>query len=189
MISVNQKNAWIINESINVPRRSMKGILHLFSEPYTAGTRDLEKFFNPDITSMKVSVNGLPNKVYSQGVEPLYLWDKVIQHFGKYDANYHLTSYMNAAKFFTEDKFSLFIDLRSMRGQEMHGSRLKMVNTKDGVQVEINRKTLSTDSSVKSHIFIISDTQMSIMNKVLESVMFQLYNTCVLQNGSQQYSF
>ena len=29
----------IINESINVPRRSMKGILLLFYEPYTAGTR------------------------------------------------------------------------------------------------------------------------------------------------------
>ena len=35
----------IINESVNVPRRSMKGILMLFYEPYTAGTRDSEKYF------------------------------------------------------------------------------------------------------------------------------------------------
>ena len=33
----------IINESINVPRRSMKGILLLFFEPYAAGARDSEK--------------------------------------------------------------------------------------------------------------------------------------------------
>jgi hypothetical protein len=63
-ILVNQKNDSIINEAINEPRRSMKGILLLFSEPHAAGARDSEKFFNPDITSVKVSVNGIPNKGY-----------------------------------------------------------------------------------------------------------------------------
>ena len=69
LITIKQDSDPIINESINIPRRSIKGILLLFCEPHTAGTRDSEKFINPDITSVKVNVNGMPNKVYSQGIE------------------------------------------------------------------------------------------------------------------------
>lgn len=61
-ISIAKRTDSIINESINVPRRSMKGlILLLFYEPYEGGTRDSEKTFNPDITEVKVVVNGIPN--------------------------------------------------------------------------------------------------------------------------------
>ena len=62
-ISVDKGSDTIINENINVPRRSMKGLL--FYEPYVAGARDGEKTFNPVITKVKVIVNGIPNKVNS----------------------------------------------------------------------------------------------------------------------------
>ena len=62
-ISITRGNDSIINESINVPRRSMKGLLLLFYEPYAEGARDSEKTLNPDITQVKVTVNGIPNKV------------------------------------------------------------------------------------------------------------------------------
>ena len=42
---------------------SMKGLL-LFYEPYVAGARDTEKTLNPDITEVKVIVNGIPNKIW-----------------------------------------------------------------------------------------------------------------------------
>ena len=67
-ILVDKGSEIIINESINVPKRSVKG-LPLFYEPYVAGARDSEKTFNPDITEVKVIVNGILNKVYSQGME------------------------------------------------------------------------------------------------------------------------
>ena len=51
----------IINESINVPRRSIKGLL-LFYESCVVGTRVSEKTFDPDITEVKVIVKGIPNK-------------------------------------------------------------------------------------------------------------------------------
>ena len=62
-ISFPKGTASIANESINVPRRSMKGLLLLFYEPYTGGARDSEKTFNPDITEVNVTVNGIPNKI------------------------------------------------------------------------------------------------------------------------------
>ena len=51
-ISFDAGTTSIINESINVPRRS-KGILLLFYQPYTAGTRDSEKTLNADINEVK----------------------------------------------------------------------------------------------------------------------------------------
>ena len=72
----------IINEGINVPRRSVKG-LPLFYEPYVAGARDSEKTFNPDITEVKVIVKGILNKVYSQGMEIRDMWEENFRRFGK----------------------------------------------------------------------------------------------------------
>ena len=43
----------------------MKGLLQLFQEDYVPGTGDSEKTFNPDIKDVKVSINGVPNKIYS----------------------------------------------------------------------------------------------------------------------------
>ena len=51
--SVDKGSDTIINESINVPRKSVKGHLLLLYEPYVAGARVSEKAFNPDITEVK----------------------------------------------------------------------------------------------------------------------------------------
>ena len=70
----------IINEIISVARRSMKGLL-LFYKPYVAGARDSEKTFNPGITEVKMVVNGIPNKVYSQGMNIRDMWEEVFWRF------------------------------------------------------------------------------------------------------------
>ena len=63
-------NDSVINEHINVPRRSMTGILLLFTENPTAGERDSEKFVNPDIKSVHINIDGVPNMLYSKGMLP-----------------------------------------------------------------------------------------------------------------------
>ena len=108
-ISIDKGSDTIINESINVPRRSMKGLLLLFYETYTAGTRNSEKTFNPNITDVKLTVDGIPNKIYSQGMQARDMWEEVFRRFGKEN------SAMNATDFYAGVRFGLFIDLRSMR--------------------------------------------------------------------------
>ena len=49
--------------------------------------------------------------------------------------------HMNLQKFYTDDKFRLLIDLHSMASQEMHGSATRLVNTTDGVYLQIERDT------------------------------------------------
>ena len=56
-----------LNLRVNPQRKSLKGILLLFINPYTAGARDSENYFNPDINKVKVTVNGVPNRVCNEG--------------------------------------------------------------------------------------------------------------------------
>ena len=65
-----------INIKVNTPRRSLKALLLLFVEPYTAGARDSEKFVFPDLTKVSVTVNGAPNKLYSDGIEGKDMWEQ-----------------------------------------------------------------------------------------------------------------
>ena len=59
------KDVTIVNETINIPRNKMRGILMLSREK---DETDLEKFANPNITNVKITIEGVRNMVYSQGL-------------------------------------------------------------------------------------------------------------------------
>ena len=70
-----------INLWANPQRRSLKGILLLFINPYNAGERKSENYFNPDITKVKVIVNGVPNRVYNEGISGSDMWNELTRYF------------------------------------------------------------------------------------------------------------
>ena len=155
-----------INIKIDSQRRSMKGILLLFVDPYNAGARDSEKYGFPDLEKVHVTINGAPNMLYNNGIESEDAWRQASRFFMKES---HKPQHMTLQKFYAEDKFGLLIDLRSMASQEMHGSGTRLVNTTDGVQLEIERTT--GKGPFNCHIFVISDAQFNIQDRQLESVM------------------
>ena len=157
----------LVNIKVDSQRRSLKGILLLFVEPYTAGARDSEKYGFPDLEKVHVTINGSPNMVYNNGIEGEDAWRQVSRFFMK---EKHKPQHMTLQKYYAEDKFGLLIDLRSMTSQEMHGSGTRLVNSTDGVQLEINRAT--GKGPFNCHVFVISDAQFSILNRQLHSVMY-----------------
>ena len=70
---------------------------------------------------------------------------------------------MDLKKFYTGDKFRLLIDMCSMADQAMHGSGTRIVNSIDGVQLEIERSAKGS-GIVNCHVFVISDFQFNIMD-------------------------
>ena len=78
---------------------------------------------------------------------------------------------MNLTKYLTDNKFGLFIDLRSMADTTLHGNGQRVVNTHDGVQLEIER-TASGSGTTNCHTFTIADSQMNIMGRQLESIQY-----------------
>ena len=76
---------------------------------------------------------------------------------------------MDATKFYTGDNFGLLVDMRTMADQDMHRSGKRLVNSTDGVQLEIERKAEGS-GNVNCHVFVISDSQWNIMNRQHEDV-------------------
>ena len=168
-----------LNLRVNPQRRSLKGILLLFINPYKPGARDSESYFNADITKVKVTVNGVPNRVYNEGISGSDMWNELTRHFNPHTHTRAGVSHkpnggwpnMTLAKYLTDNKFGLWIDLRSMDDTTLHGNGQRLVNTQDGVQLEIERKA-SGSGNTNCHIFTISDSQMNIMGRQLESVQY-----------------
>ena len=154
---------------VNPQRRSLKGLLLLFINPYNPGARDSEHYFNPDITKVTVTVNGVPSRVYNAGISGKDMWNEITRHFKPHSGG-GLPN-MTLAKYLTANKFGLWIDLRSMADTTMHGNGQRLVNTQDGVQLEIERKA-SGSGTTNCHIFTVSDSQMNIIGQQLESVQF-----------------
>ena len=78
---------------------------------------------------------------------------------------------MNLKLFLAGDRFGLLVDLRSMADRSMHGSGVRLVNTTDGVQLELERKT-SGSGNLNCYVFVISDAQFNILGNQLNDVQY-----------------
>ena len=70
---------------INSPSKSLKGVLLIFTKERSATkfNRDTEEFFNPKITKVEVTVEGVPYELYSQNMEYRHQYDEIMKHFGE----------------------------------------------------------------------------------------------------------
>ena len=161
--TISEANDAVINQHINVPRRSMTGILCLFTAPHAEGLRDSEIFANPKITSVKIDIDGVPSKVYLKGMMATDLWQSIIKRVGLSDS-------IKEVDFYT-DKFALWIDLRTYPDNDIHGNGLKIVATRDGVALEIRREKVGT-RVLTCHMFVIADAIMNIKNGGLEEIRY-----------------
>ena len=100
-----------INIKVNAQRRSMKGILLLFVVPYTAGTRDSEKYIFPDLKKIGVTINVSPNMLYNNGIETGDIWAEVGRFFMK---EKYKPQHMTLEKFYTDNKFGLTIQYNDL---------------------------------------------------------------------------
>ena len=166
VVPINKGTDARINIKVSAQKRSMKGIFLLFVEPYTA--RDSEKYIFPDLKKINVTINGSPNMLYNNGIESRDIWSEVSRFFMK---EKYKPQHMTLEMFYTKIKFGLLIDLRSMASQEMHGSGTRLVNTTDGVQLEIERDGKGS-AQVNCHVIVISDSQFNIIDKQLDSVQY-----------------
>ena len=163
---ISKPNDSVINEHINVPRRSMSGVLCLFNEIPAAGTRDAEKFVNPEMLTVSVNINGMPNKLYSKNMQTTDFYESMLkrmEHFGG--------DMIFPSNFYTGDLFGLWIDLRTSPDPEIHGGGFALDSTCDGVKLEIRRKA-GGSGKVTCNVFIVSDAIAEVMNGGLSSIKY-----------------
>ena len=77
-VTLMQTSVWdasstLIDENINIPSKSMKAVVLLFTN---TTKKDSEEFIYPNITKVKLTIEGVPNQIYSQGIPKSRFYDE-----------------------------------------------------------------------------------------------------------------
>ena len=169
---------WNIN--LNVPARSMKGILLLFEDPAAAFQRDTEKFYNPQISKVEVTIEGIPNQLYSQGMRAYQLWEEARKHFAAGGTKRHPEVAVVAKDLALADvslgqyltsKHALWLDLRTSDDDQLHGSGRRVENASEGVTIQIT-KTAEAAGVLNIYLYVIMDAQLNIENGRFVSALY-----------------
>jgi len=161
-------NDEIIHENVNFPRSSIKGILLLFTKTFADGSIQVDKYYNPGITKLEITIEGIANKIFCQSMRMLDQFTEIRKHFMPENLKLTDDCNINLENYYTDDKYALWIDFRTTEDNTLHGSGLRLKNTKDGVQIFMKKKT--GEGPYKMHVFIISDSALHITNSQLNSV-------------------
>jgi len=159
---------WNIN--LNIPARSMKGILLLFEDPANPFQRGTEAFYNPKITKVEVTIEGIPNQLYSQGMRAYQQWDEANKYFASGNSKRHSMVAMVAKDLALADvslteylttKYSLWLDLRSTDDDQLHGTGRRVENASEGITIQIT-KTAEAAGALNIYLYVIMDAQLNI---------------------------
>jgi hypothetical protein len=154
---------WNIN--LNVPARSMKGILMLIEDPERTST---ETYYNPNITKVEMTIEGVPNQLYSQGMKSYQQWDEINKFFALNSKRNKETSMIVKDLCFTSttlekyltNNYALWLDLRSTDDNTLHGSGRRVENASEGITIQI-AKEAGADEPINVYLYIIQDAQIN----------------------------
>ena len=144
-------------------RKSMRSIVLLFTKQSTS---DSEEYLYPNITEMKLTIEGVPKSVYSQRVTSSRFYEEATRLFGQKEVK---DQFMTVEKFY-KDKFALVIDLRSHEEVNKTAQGKKTVNTQNGVLLEIKKKAHT--GNINCNIFLVSDGLVNFINKDIKSIQY-----------------
>ena len=159
---------WNIN--LNVPARSMKGVLMHFEDAAAQQpfARNTESFYNPKITKVEVTIEGIPNQLFSQGCVPIRCGTRrgsYLHPAGNATPRWQwwrktLASPMSPGEFLTS-KFALWLDLRTTDDDRLHGSGRRIENASEGVTIQLT-KTAEAAGALNIYLYIIMDAQLNL---------------------------
>ena len=163
---------------INSPS-SLKGMLLIFTKERCATkfNRDTEEFFNPKITKVEVTVEGVPNELYAQNMEYRHQYDEILKYFGEgqlkeagaiqKDLQLHN---VNIASYYT-NKYALWLDFRTVDDNKLHGSGRRLENTLEGICLQITKEAESA-GKLLCYLYIFQHAQINISDAQFLNVVY-----------------
>ncbi|CAB3992192.1 Hypothetical predicted protein [Paramuricea clavata] len=137
----------------------------ILMKSHNGTSTDSEEYVYPNIEKVRVTVEGVPNAVYSQGIPKTRLYGEARRLFGTGEINHQTLT-----TFFKHKTFTLVIDLRTVNDVSTFGNGAKIQNTQSGILVEITKK--ATTANVVCHMFVLSDGVIGIENGQLTGVQY-----------------
>ena len=178
IIPLNKSDA-SFSVDINSPSKRLKGVLLILTQERSATkfARDTEEFYNPKITKVEVTVEGVPNELYAQNMEYRHQYDEIVKHFaegrlkeaGAIQKDLQLHN-VNIASYYT-NKYALWLDFRTIDDNRLHGSDRRLENTSEGIRLQITKKAESA-GKLSCYLYIFQDTQINISDAQFLNVVY-----------------
>ena len=147
---------------VNIPRKSMKAIVLLFTE---ADADDSGHFPFPNLTKVNVTVEGNSNELYSEGLEKRNMYDEAKRFFG----NGLGMSFVSLEKFYN-NKFACVLDFRTVDDEKVSGSGRDLIGTQAGILLEIKKE--ATSKNLSCHVFVVADGMIDIVENKFQKLKY-----------------
>ena len=162
------------NWSFNETFKSLKGILVLFEEEKQL-VRDTSKFYNPKIQKVTVTIEGKPNQLYSQRMRLFEQHDEAHKYFAEgrlaNEVQAQLQLYDLRVEQYLINKYSLWLDFRTIDENELHRMGKQIGNTSGGITIQVEKKAESA-GALKAYIYLVMDAQLNIQNGAYISAVY-----------------
>ena len=129
--------------------------------------RNTESFYNPKITKVEVTIEGIPNQLFSQGMRAYQMWDEARKLFAAgrqchpevavVAKDFGLTD-VSLREFLTS-KFALWLELRATDDDRLHGSGRCIENASEEVTIQL---TAEAGGALNIYLYIIMDAQLNL---------------------------
>ena len=160
------------------PVKGLKVMLLIFIKERNATkfNRDTEEFFNPKITKVEVTLEGVPNE-YAQNMEYRHQYNEILKHFGEgrlkeagaiqKDLQLHN---VNIVSYYT-DKYALWLDFRTIDDNRLHGLGRRLENASEGINLQIMKEAGSA-GKLSCYLYIFQDAQINISDAQFLNVVY-----------------
>ena len=109
------------------------------------------KFKNLDITNIQATIEGKPNQLYTSGMKKENTFDQILRLFRE--------NGVSLGEFLTE-KYALCLDMRPSIDPQAHGNGVDLVNTSEGITLQINRIARGT-GKLNLLVYVLQDVQLN----------------------------
>ena len=160
------------------PVRSLRGILLIGKRDDQVN--DPDKYWNMNIKNISVTIEGIPNQLYAQGMQERNLYDETKRFFGGYYKKMknidNMVKELNLSgvsiEDFYRDKYAVWLDFRSVEDNCLHGSGRRLVNNSEGITLNIERypSGITDIYGSRVYVFIFMDGALNIINNSFSSV-------------------
>ena len=148
-----KKSSTDVTTRVNLPRKSMNAVVFLFRDD----AKDSEKFVYPNIDSVEVSIEGVPNALYTKSMGKYEMFNTARDFFLD-----DVSDTITPREFF-KDKFALVLNMRTVNDKHVFANGREILNTQDGIAIEIKKRATTKD--LTCYMYVVSDAQVNIQNK------------------------
>ena len=135
----------------------------------------MSKFYNPKKEKVSFTEEGKPKQLYSQGMRSFEQYDEACKYFAEgrlaNEIQAQLQLYDLSVGKYLVNKYALWLDLRTIDENELHGMGRQIGNTSGGITIQIEKKT-ETAGALKAYIYLIMDAQLNIQNNAYVSAVY-----------------